>query len=202
MVSFALGVVASLVAWMLVVASFVPRLRISQLNRRTDATVSTGARIRVKVQNRSRLFAVGDLSIHARLVVRGLDPKHPRNYTSIAVPVGSGEFFPVLEARRPRRAHSDVERTYTLHIEKLQGDGLRRLPAELRQKCADGVVTIDDLLGCGSDSYVRLAVTCSHGLSGLRRVFSRRFRRADIATGTFRPGQVRVVSRDDIVPRW
>jgi hypothetical protein len=196
--SFFLGIATSFAAWALVTLLLLPRVRISPLNRRVDGTVPSGERIRLKIQNRSRFFAVGDLELHARLVLVGLDPAHPRNSTSLAVPVGGSSVFPVLD-RRDRSAHANHERVYTVRLGEMHGGGLRHVPSFILEKLEAGTLTLEDVMACSPAAYLRVAVACAHGTSGIRRTTSLRFSVA--MTGEFRTGSVEIFAPDDLIPR-
>src|SRR5690348_7564769 len=117
MINFALGAVASFVAWAVVVWLLTPRLRVSEINRHFDTSHPRGVRYRIKVINASRVWGVGDLTIDARVVLVGLDPENPKSRTSLVLPVAEDRIFPVLARRhmwrRPHEDH-DEERTFTL----------------------------------------------------------------------------------------
>lgn len=191
MLTFFGGIAASLFAWLIVVNIFTARLRISELNKFPDESEPCGFRYRVKVQNRSRIFAASDLGFHARLVVKGADPKRTDTQTSLLMPVAEDPVFPVLSARKWGARPSDYERVYTLRIHELRGKGLARLRPETRTKIDDGTITLEDLLAAGGeDGFVRLAVSCSNARAGLRRTYVRKFPESHF--GKFRPGSIRV----------
>jgi hypothetical protein len=203
---FALGVVASLVAWAVIAWSLVPRLQVSRPNRYPDPSHPVGQRYRIKLRNTSWFWAVGDLRVDARLVIVGLDANQPRNRTSLVLPVAEGEAFPALEsAGLPwRRApHVDAERTFTFRIAEMRGGGLRRLPKSVRERLGDR--SLDDLLEAlqqvGHECYFRLAVSATHGLSGVRRTRTVRVRIDDFETGEFETGSVRIVSLSPSITR-
>lgn len=188
---FAAGILASTLSWFAVALYFTPRLRISTLNRLPQPiqVVPSGYRYRVKLQNVSRRYHVADLSLHARVVVCGLDPQRPHVQTSLRMPVGEVEPYPVLDARRHDIPPEDYERVYTLRVHEVQGAAVRRLPEDVRAGLEDRSLRLEHLLELGTDSFIRFAVSSSHARSGLRRTYSRKFRLADLAEGEFeQPG--------------
>jgi hypothetical protein len=193
---FAAGIVASIVAWWLVLAAFTPRLAISTLNRVEDSSNLTpcGYRYRIKIRNRQRWYAVAGISLNARLVVKGLDAKRPEVLTSLQIPFGTGTTFPVLEGRRTRERLADSERVYTLRIHELDASAEADLPPLLLPMLQHRTATIDDLLTLGSDAFIRFAVSVSHARSGYSRTYSKKFRLADMREGEFVPDSVEVKS--------
>ncbi|HZN14153.1 MAG TPA: hypothetical protein VFB78_07805 [Acidimicrobiales bacterium] len=179
---------------MVVAAQFVPRIEVSALNEQPDSTKPSGVRYRVKVRNRSRVWRVGDVSLHVRVIVVGWNEDHPTSRTSLIVPVADA--FPALE-RRPLRGWSkdhDEERSYTLHLNELHGGGLHRLPAFVTTQAREDTLTMTRLLGTGrTDAFVRIAVAATHGVSGLRRTYTQKVRAGEIQFGDFQQGTVQIV---------
>jgi hypothetical protein len=186
----------ALLAWYLIAIYFTPHLEISPLTR---SPVQIGAssrafRHRVKLRNASRLYAVADLSLQARLVVKGLDPQRPDLYSSTPIEIGEGVPFPTLDRRSRRAIVEDFERTYVVSIPDNLGALDPYLPADVRQRVRNGEAGLDELLQLGKDAFVRLAVSCSHARSGYRRTYSTKFKIADIQEGQFKPNSVAVTA--------
>lgn len=196
---FALGIVASLIAWRMVVMYYTPRLKISALNRLPTEENPCGFRYRIKIQNRSHLYRVADLSFQARIVIRGLNKQRPNVQTSLLLPISElppypvfdPRPFPLLDPRKRRTVPEDYERVYTLRVHELKGaaPAMGRLSEKIRSGLQDRTLTLDDLLREGSDAFVRVAVTSSHAVSGFRKTYSKKFRRHHIQGGEFKqPG--------------
>jgi len=196
---FILGIVASLIAWAAIAWSLVPRLQISKLNRHPDPSYAVGLRYRIKVRNASWYWAIGDLRVDARLVIKGLDINHPNNRTSLVLPVADGAVFPALDSAGPplkRRPHFDAERTFTFRVGELRGGGIKRLPIDINSQLS--AISLDELVRIlqksGFDCYLRVAISATHGFSGVRRTRSIRAAVEELETGDFEPGSVRIVS--------
>src|SRR5258708_5548892 len=118
---FGAGIGASIVAWWLILLAFTPRLRLSRLNQLELSKNETpcGYRYRVKIQNRLKWYAVSGITLHARLVVKGLDAKRPTVWSSLHIPVSGSSSFPLLDGRKRRERIGDSQRVYTLHIHEL-----------------------------------------------------------------------------------
>jgi hypothetical protein len=191
---FLLGLVASLVAWGAVTWCLTPRLEGSHVNRHPDASIPERVRYRIKVRNASWFWPVGDLQLAARFVIVGLDSRNPQSRTSLVLPVANGEVFPALMRAGPpwyRHHHFryDAERSFTLRSGELSGNGIRRLPVDLRHRLHR--LTLDELM---NELQLRgAAVSATHGRSGLRRTLSLRAAVADFQTGDFEPGRVHIV---------
>lgn len=177
--AFALGVVASYVVWYMIARFYLPKLSISLIARGATPSVDRGLKYnyRVKVYNNRRRAAV-DLTINCRLVIRGLNPEHPTNSTSLYLPIGDGRPFPVLDPRRGR--------IFTAHLSDLQGGGFHRLPREVRNRLKSGHVSMEELLHLGTSAFLRLAVTSAHEMGGLRRTYTRKYGLSEIVQGPFK----------------
>lgn len=197
--AFALGVLASIVAWAVIAWSVVPRLQLSRPNRHPDPTHPLGARHRIKVRNASWFWPIGDLRVDSRLVIAGLDANQPDNRTSLVLPVAEGDVFPSLAAAGVpwrRRPQVDAERTFTFRVAELRGGGVRRLSEQHRVHIGNGDLDAlaEALRKGGHGCYIRVSVSATHGLSGLRRTRTLRAAVEDFQTGDFEPGTVRIVS--------
>jgi hypothetical protein len=202
LISFAAGLVAAVISWYLIAIYFTPRLQISKLNRqRVEGNESSpsGFRYRVKLRNKSRFYGVSDLSLQARLVVKGL-PKGLKGGAvvdrSIPIAVGEGNPFPTLDRRWKRHATlGDFERTYVFRVPDNLGSLTPDLPEKTRDRVRDKTATVDELMELGTDRFVRFAVSCSHARSGYRRTYSRKFSLTDIEEGQFKRNSVRIMPR-------
>ena len=186
-VGFAAGIVASIAAWWIVLIYFTPRIEVSALNRlpRAPDVEPCGYRYRVKVRNLQRSYGIAELSLHARLVIRGLDEKRPEVFTAFAIPVGDAVPFPFLDGRRARERVEDSERVYTLRVHDLVDNAPKLMPAEVHVALQSRTQQLEELLTLGSDAFVRIAVTSSHARSGFRRTIATRARREEITEGEF-----------------
>jgi hypothetical protein len=187
-VAFGLGLVASVASWWIVTALFAPKLEISTLNRKPEDRnlEPCGFRYRIKVRNLRRSYAAGDLTLHAKLVIPGLDG-NPLSRTWLSIPIGH-DVYPVLEGRKAGFELS--ERNFTLHIHDLERS------ARLTQRTVDALnnrtITLDELLALGSGGFILVAVQASHARSGHTRTYSVEFGPHDVREGVFAPGSVKI----------
>lgn len=187
-----------MVAWLLL-----PRLRVSLPNRRPDETVAAGFRYRIRVRNASWFWAIGDLRIDVRLVITGLDARHPHNSTSLVLPVAEeGDIFPALRATGPpgfRRSPADSGRTFTLRVSEVHGGGVRRIGHDYLLHLQGGDLDAFDraLVRDGRSCYLRVSVSGANGMSGSRRTRVMRWSVADFRTGTFKPGSIKIIPSVD-----
>jgi hypothetical protein len=193
-VGFAGGFVASILAWWSVLIHFTPRFEVSDLNRlpRPLDEEPCGYRYRFKVRNVQRRYGLSELSLHARLVVRGLDDQRPHTYTSFAIPVGDALPFPFLDGLRTRGRVDDSERVYKLRLHDIVDQPPPLLPADVQAALDARTKPLEELLALGSDAFVRIAVTASHARTGFRRTIATRYRIDEIAEGAFMEDSVRV----------
>jgi hypothetical protein len=190
--NFVLGLLASLVGWLAIALLLTPRLKVSRLNRIQQDRIRhpSGYRYRVKLINRSRYFAVGDLNLHARLVIPGLDKARPDARTSIYLPVGTDTPFPVLSRRSKREPDGEWERVYTINYLDMVGNGVSRLSPEIQDQLESRTITLHELLQIYPGSFIRFAVAGTHGRSGVRRTYITKFDIFTITEGEFQSGSI------------
>lgn len=174
---FFLGLLASYLVWIVVARVHLPRIQVSKISKQSASTSGENHQYRVKVRNMRRHRLISDLSTSCRLVIQGLNPERPSNFTSLRLPVADEHPFPVLEPRSGR--------IYTLRISELGGGGVMRLPPEAKRSLSSGGVELEDLLRLGSSAFLRLAISGAHELGGLRRTVNLRYGLDDIILGGF-----------------
>ena len=188
------GTVASVAAWWLLLMYFTPRFEVSALNRLPKPTdvEPCGYRYRIKVRNLQRRYGIGDLSLHVRLVIRGLDEERPTAHTAFAIPVGDVMPFPYLDGRKHRDRVGDSERVYVVRVHDLVDSPPHRLPEGVRAALNTRTQQLEGLFGLGTGAFVRIAVTASHARSGFRRTISLKARPGRTTEGEFVEDSVEV----------
>ena len=197
-ISLVIGTLASaatsFVVWWLIARSYRPRLAISEIHERHDPLEKSGVRYRVKVQNKSKRSAVGEFSVHARLVIPGQDSAR----TSLDIPVSKGPIFPVLDQQRGNTP-GDYERVYTLQINDLRGN-VARLQGFLYTRFEDDALRLFDVGLVHPDAFIRFAAAGTHERSGYHRTFTRRLQLSKVAPGKFKEGSIEIVPGKS--PSW
>lgn len=113
---FILGIVASFAAWRYVVHRYTPSLGLSDnLNclPQPAEIAPCGFRYRVKLQNQSHRHGVSDISLCARLVIRGIDEQRPDAQTSLVIPVGAKAVLSLRLSRTQARSLTRNTSAYT-----------------------------------------------------------------------------------------
>jgi hypothetical protein len=174
---FGAGIVASYVVWLLIARFHLPRIDVSDICRDHRSIEPLRYRYRVKIRNPSRRRSVGDLNLAARLVIRGLHPSQPDGYTAFRLRLADTHPFPVLEPGEGR--------IYTFKPIELEADGTATLPGHIRTGLETGHISLEALMGLGTDAFVRFAVSGSHEIGGLYRTSIRRFTVDDMVPGWF-----------------
>ena len=153
-VSFLLGIVASVAAWWFITLRLRPSLEISrEIAKTPHAKTPLGYVYRVKLRNPSPKRYVADVVVDARLRLEGSHPEQPGNSFLLVVPVGPGRTYPAMGPL--------TERTLRLHIENLEGSSIERLPAGLRSRLSEGSVMLEELLSIDDiKSTVTIQVPC------------------------------------------
>ena len=180
----AIGIAGTFVAWLIKTRLLPPRLRLSEMISRRDE--GGEARWRVKLGNYS-WQAAADLSIRA--VLRARRPDGSIAILQLGLSTDDIDVLPARAKGKPGR-----HRLVYIDPAQLSPFGLERLPDRLRAKVEhpqqSGQLTLEDLLAMGSPSSLTITVTCSNGLSGARKWFSRSYSRDDITTASFYRGSL------------
>jgi len=142
------------------------------------------------------MYGVADISVHARLVIRGLDKRRPESSVAFSIPVGEAAPFPYIDGRNGREQADDSGRVYRLRVQELVDLAPQRLPADVHARLRARAQRLEDLMALGSDAFVKIAVASSHARSGFRRTISWRARLANITEGEFAEDSVNL--RDEL----
>jgi hypothetical protein len=190
-----LGVVGSLVAWLLLTKALRPRLALGKKLQhliREDGTVA----YRLEYRN-PRIRRVEDVHVTVRLLVRTTltDAPRRRRWSAIAIPVDEA-FKPVL-GRRPlrSRALAYVRRRrrlvqYPVLLLKKVDDG------DLRSYSPSGTPPITDFRDFleATGAQVELSIRSADGFSGTYRTVARTYQSRDVVTVDRRPSPTATVS--------
>ena len=80
-------------------------------------------------------------------------------------------------------------------------DRLEYFPQHIKQAATDGILTLENLLGLGTDAFLHLYVTGYDEFSGARKIYrSKPYRLADIRKGKF--AELAVVEDDLVIEGW
>jgi len=179
LVSLLIGVVSSFLTWWGLFHWLVPKVEFSPFIGKAPRTSGSGYSYRIKFINTGLRPIIG-VEVYARLWISW---KGDGNWVGTYIPFsGEGEIkydVPILERKR--------NRVLSFFINSVEG--FRTNPAystEFRAKATNKVLTMEDLLSQGKESYVRVFVSGFDSFSGARRVFqSRKFYRSDIYPNRF-----------------
>lgn len=157
------GVIGSYLAWLIIARIHLPKLKVSKICRSPDQATH-----RIKVWNVRRISDVSHLSIECRLLVKGLNPKHRRSWTSIRIPVGDEHPFPALNPRE--------DRVYHVHLAgMLEEKEFEQLSPQEASRVSDIAAQRIELIPEHSHDFVRVSVSGAHEIGGLHRTFTFRY---------------------------
>jgi hypothetical protein len=181
--NFALGVLASLAAWRLIILLLSPRFTLTtQIARRPDTT-----NYMIKVQNRHWKTHLADLQIAARVDIVGLRDDRADRSVLGRVPLSSATgTFPMLRARKGGIWRLELERV------SFTSSTQQSLDPSIQESVERGTVALEDLLNLGRDAFVTVAFSAANAKSGVRRSVLREYRKRDIKLGDFKPGSTSV----------
>jgi hypothetical protein len=169
LISMGVGIAASLTAWLILFHVLRPRLEFSTAISRIVAEDEVGGfAYRVKLRNPG-FHAVIDVTYAAKLRIRGLNPGAPRNWEVTYLPVSFEGRIPVIAPRRHGRGTHALVRIKTDKPEEFTRSVY---PPDIRDKAAAGSLTLEDVLGVGTDAYVQIMGFGSNAFSGTRREFT------------------------------
>jgi hypothetical protein len=182
-VSTLLGVLASLGAWWIVFHYWRPVIKFSPaISKRATGGAPVAFAYRVKLYNTGRRMVV-DVTYEARFRVFGLDPHRPSNYEATSLPVSFDGRIAVMFPQGEGGLGSLIR----VSAHKPQEFSRPVYPEPIRERARNGALSLDDLLGLGSDATVQIIAFGSDGFSGSRRAFfSPEYRLRDIQERAFK----------------
>jgi hypothetical protein len=180
-VGFALGMLGSVLTWLLIARMYKPKFEVSAICR--SLNLENGRRefvYRVKVLNKRSRRALTDLNIECRVFLQGLIDNADRNtnFTSFRIPIGDGSLFPYIDEGR--------DRIYNLRFRELEGVGTSRLPPGVLDQVRNGERSLEQFLRItGKKAYLRVVITGADDFSGFRGSAPLKATFEEIIPGTF-----------------
>ncbi len=156
-----------------------PRVEFSPFIGKVPRQGGSGYSYRIKFVNTGRRSIIG-VEVYARLWISW---KGDGNWVGTYIPFsGDGDVkydVPILERKR--------NRVLSFFINSVEGFRTNpTYPAEFQAKATDKVLTMEDLLSQGKESYVQVFVSGFDSFSGARRVYqSRKLYKSDIYPNKF-----------------
>jgi hypothetical protein len=185
LLEFSLGVLAGLIAWLIVVAILRPHLTFEDKLRTFDSGTPDGEWQYVSLRNRQPWSAI-DVAVSARLRVRGLYSASTDRWATFELPLDD-EHVPYLPGtlRSNRKNASRIKTIVTGATRQSFRVYLPAIPERLRAFIAPDIapeqLTIHDLLNLGAAAEIYFVAFATDGFSGTRAVFkSPAFRIADL----------------------
>ena len=167
-ISTILGVFASIAAWFLVFHGLPPKLRFSdKISKREADDEPGGIAYRIKLEN-DGCRAIIDLSIVAKLRIRGLNLRYPLNYEVTYLPVSFQGEFPYVEPARKKNNRPLIR----ISVRKENEFTRSIYPTKIREKAARDALTLEDLLSIDPTATVQLIAIGNDSFSWARKAFS------------------------------
>lgn len=184
LLSFFLGILASLIAWFVVTNLIKPKMKISSEIEKGKAFVENNKYIyRIKVFNKNYFYKVFDVGLTGRVMIKGLDSKNPENIKSFLIKVGNGS-TPYI---KPYKKCSDnikqlvIKTPYSKKSEKGQLKSLYCRYHNINNIDDFGIEEVFDI-----DSSLKIelevTVTCTHNFSGARSIFVQKYTKESLVT--------------------
>jgi len=188
LIGLAVGVTGSFLAWLLVVQYLAPKICLLPDISRTETSETTnGLRYRVKFYNErksNRLFpfverALMEVKITATFEVSGLGGSSRTSCADLEVD-DSWLAFIGAGGNRVVRVHPEATNDFSK----------APFPNAVCRHCAEGTLTLEELLELDESARLRVVVTSSDAFSGSRKLYQHCYVRTDIKDGLFEGREV------------
>jgi len=179
-----IGILAAFFSWLFVKYFFSPKLAISE--NISKKVIGDQRAYRIKIRNRGHRIC-SDISIVAKLEVRGLEPLLTQNFDSFFIKTSFNGTYPALAKGRSIVFHLFNETQYD---EKYySGDFARRIEESS---------SIEDLLSLTDDTKLIVYVLGTDNFSGVRKLFiSKEYTTSSIVEKSFCKDSVRINNADN-----
>ena len=173
-VSVPAGILCSLAAWWILFHNMAPQVAISgAISKLPDKSSPSGFTYRVKIANQGRRDAI-DLKVQALLRVKALNPDFPSNWSIARLRLETSQM-----ASMQGRQGNLIIRMYPERTRKLK-------QWKDEKGNSTSILSVESLLGLGSEADIQFVVFAYDRFSGARKVFeSKRYGASDVVDGRF-----------------
>ena len=190
-ISFFIGIISSLAVWWILYKKITPTISFTNKILKQSSQESTSGFIyRTKFENSGNRDIV-DVKIYAKLNIKGL--KYVKSkYEVTYLPVSFDGIYPIVKP---------VKRTKKRPIIRInpnkKGEFTRKVyPDNIQKKANEEMLTLEDLLNLGIDSFIEIIAMGYDDYSGARKVFiSNQMRRDDIIVGIFDTDSLNIIPK-------
>ena len=194
-IGFLIGIVSSFLVWWFVLRILVPKISFSEsISKTKTKEEKSGYRYRLKIENSGRRGII-DVDLVCKLRLKGVYPGDGSNWQVVTIPVRNKWYIRI----RPTRKNK-LREVVRLEMDKVKIDNFDKdiYPEEIRQKCREGTLLLEDLLSLGTERTFWLVLMGYDEFSGSRKVFiSKSYDLAHIKLGKFDPNGLEVIQDSD-----
>lgn len=189
------GVGASIFVWWLTFKYWVPRIRFStKISKLRTEENDSGFKYRFKFENYGKRNAI-DSEVIVRLRIKGLRRNLPNNWEVVYLPTSTLEYKRVAIIRPVSKSKLRP----ILEIKPYECEFFQNsiFPDNIIENAQNKTLSLDDVLGLGSDSEFQIMVMSTDEFSGARKYFeSNCYRQKQIIYGHFEKNSLDVVEED------
>jgi len=184
-----IGIITSFAAWWILFRYFTPRLLFSyEISKIAASGTNTNSTYCMKLVNSGRRQII-DLEMVARLRIRGVDSRAPKNWHIVELKINRNKIPKV------KPGGDATILVYPIDLVEFQR---MIFPDEIQLNAPKPDLSLEDLLGLGTAAELRLMAFGYDGFSGARRYFESHDYNADsIKGGFFEFEGLHVVPRPD-----
>jgi len=196
-VGFIAGIGTNLLSWWVLAHYFIPNINfgpsISKFSTECSEDDKSGYRYRIKLANSGRRQII-DINLSATIRVDGL--RFGTTTEIINIPFSSdGEKDARILYMKPIKPNERNAKILRLHINAYKAFSTGwYFPEDFRNKAKNRMLTLEDVMSLGANSWLQLTAFGYDEFSGARKMFtSRNYTIKDIKYGKFRIGGLDVV---------
>ena len=189
------GVGASIFVWWLTFKYWVPRIRFStKISKLRTEENDSGFKYRFKYENYGKRNAI-DSEVIVRLRIKGLRRNLLNNWEVVYLPTSTLEYKRVAIIRPVSKS----KLRFILEIKPYECEFFQNsiFPDNIIENAQNKTLSLDDVLGLGTDSEFQIMMMSTDEFSGARKYFeSNVYRRKQIIYGHFEKNSLEVIEED------
>jgi len=187
------GILASIIAWWILFRKLTPKMSFSDSVVKTPSAHSkNGYSYGVNVENSGSRIIV-DAEFFVQFRAKGLIAETPNRWIVVFIPLPYNR----IPRMRPVKTNH-VRDILTLSINTATDFEKDLFPDEIRHKYKEERLTLEDIMGLGSDTTLQIISFGYDEFSGARKVFeSKVYRTLDIVCGVFEASSLKAIPRSN-----
>jgi hypothetical protein len=179
---FVIGVLASIIAWIITTKLIVPKVEFSKNIAKTRQRQSEVPIYKFCMRNKGKRMII-DIDIYFRVRIQGINEEQPTIWRVFTIPLNViGNKCIYLKPTSKKFYGSE----FTIKINECEEFTHFYYPEDIKNKYMKGELTLEDIFNIGKDAYAEIIIFGYDNLSGARKCFiSHKYSIVNIIEGKF-----------------